>query len=335
MILSEKIIELRKKNGWSQEELAERLDVSRQAVSKWESAQSVPDLSRVMKLSEVFGVTTDYLLRDDLGTPAVSVPGDEAPEESGAEKRTVDLEFARSFLTFKRRSALLVPLGVALCILSPVVLLLLIGMADLGRITLTDAQGTGLGLLAIFLCVGAAVALFLISASEGRPFAFLETETFETAYGVTGWVREEAERGRGANTVRLILGVVLCVLSAVPIFLVMLLPLAEEAKDSLGAVAVAVLLCAVAVGVFLIVRSSILNGGCQMLLEEGDYTREKKRDLAAMRPVAAIYWSVVTAGYLAWSFISSRWDRTWIVWPVAGVLYGAVLAVAAVIKKKK
>ena len=59
MILADKIIELRKKNGWSQEELAEKLDVSRQAVSKWESAQSVPDMNRILMLSQVFGVSTD------------------------------------------------------------------------------------------------------------------------------------------------------------------------------------------------------------------------------------------------------------------------------------
>lgn len=50
MILAEKIMEERKKNGWSQEELAEKLSVSRQAVSKWESAQSIPDLQRVIQL---------------------------------------------------------------------------------------------------------------------------------------------------------------------------------------------------------------------------------------------------------------------------------------------
>ena len=59
MILADKIIDLRKKNGWSQEELAEKLGVSRQAVSKWEGAQSVPDLARVLQMSELFGVSTD------------------------------------------------------------------------------------------------------------------------------------------------------------------------------------------------------------------------------------------------------------------------------------
>lgn len=65
MILAEKITALRKKNGWSQEELAMQLNVSRQSVSKWESAASIPDLDRILQLSRLFGVTTDYLLKDD------------------------------------------------------------------------------------------------------------------------------------------------------------------------------------------------------------------------------------------------------------------------------
>ena len=66
MILADKIIENRKKNGWSQEELANKLGVSRQSVSKWESAQAVPDLKKILQLSEVFGVSTDYLLKDEV-----------------------------------------------------------------------------------------------------------------------------------------------------------------------------------------------------------------------------------------------------------------------------
>lgn len=66
MILADKIMNERKRNGWSQEELAEKLGVSRQSVSKWESAQSVPDLNRILQLADIFGVTTDYLLKEEL-----------------------------------------------------------------------------------------------------------------------------------------------------------------------------------------------------------------------------------------------------------------------------
>ena len=62
MTLQEQIIKLRKKNGWSQEELADKLYVTRQAVSKWESGNSLPDVEKIVHMSKLFGVTTDYLL---------------------------------------------------------------------------------------------------------------------------------------------------------------------------------------------------------------------------------------------------------------------------------
>ena len=69
MTFSDKLIALRKKAGWSQEELAERLNVSRQSVSKWESAQSMPDIDKILQLSSLFSVTTDCLLKDGQDDP--------------------------------------------------------------------------------------------------------------------------------------------------------------------------------------------------------------------------------------------------------------------------
>ena len=69
MTFSDKLIALRKKAGWSQEDLAERLNVSRQSVSKWESAQSMPDIDKILQLSSLFSVTTDCLLKDEQAEP--------------------------------------------------------------------------------------------------------------------------------------------------------------------------------------------------------------------------------------------------------------------------
>lgn len=68
MSLAEKIACLRKKNFLSQEELSERLGVSRQAVSKWEAAESVPDISNLVRLSALFGVSVDFMVKDGCGT---------------------------------------------------------------------------------------------------------------------------------------------------------------------------------------------------------------------------------------------------------------------------
>ena len=106
-----------------------------------------------------------------------------------------------------------------------------------------------------------------------------------------------------------------------------------EAPTFRYAVAVAALLCLVAVGVWLIVGASIVRGGYAVLLEEGDYTREQKENLRRNQTLTACYWGVVTAGYLAYSFIAMDWQRSWIGWPVAGALYGVVMAVAAAVRK--
>ena len=68
MSLAEKIACLRKRNFLSQEELSERLDVSRQAVSKWEAAESVPDIANLVRLSALFGVSVDFMVKDGCGT---------------------------------------------------------------------------------------------------------------------------------------------------------------------------------------------------------------------------------------------------------------------------
>ena len=65
MKMPDKIIKLRKENGWSQEELAEKLEVSRQAISRWENGTALPDAQNVLQISKLFHVTTDYLLNDD------------------------------------------------------------------------------------------------------------------------------------------------------------------------------------------------------------------------------------------------------------------------------
>ena len=88
MPLADKIMELRKKQGWSQIDLADRLDVSRQSVSKWEMAQAVPELDKIIKMSELFAVTTDYLLKDDTPTPDNTGSAPPSPPEEPPQAET-------------------------------------------------------------------------------------------------------------------------------------------------------------------------------------------------------------------------------------------------------
>ena len=69
-MLSEKLFKLRKNSGLSQEQLAEQLHVSRQAISKWESGTAVPESEKLITISNYFGVSLDYLLKDGEGDKA-------------------------------------------------------------------------------------------------------------------------------------------------------------------------------------------------------------------------------------------------------------------------
>ena len=120
MIFADKLIQLRKKAGWSQEELAEQMNVTRQSVSKWEGAQSVPDLEKMLRLSELFSVSTDYLLKDGIEGEGGSIP----PDEVSALRR-VSLEEANAFLSVKAQTSKSIALAVFLCVLSPICLLIL------------------------------------------------------------------------------------------------------------------------------------------------------------------------------------------------------------------
>lgn len=100
MIFADKLILLRKKAGWSQEELADQMNVTRQSVSKWEGAQSVPDLEKMLRLSELFGVSTDYLLKDEIEEAEHIDLFDDTPL-----LRRVSMEEANAFLSVKLRTA--------------------------------------------------------------------------------------------------------------------------------------------------------------------------------------------------------------------------------------
>lgn len=76
-MLSEKLYQLRKKSGLSQEQLAEQLKVSRQAISKWESGSAFPESEKLIIISNYFGVSVDYLLKDNVEDDA-KIVNDEA-----------------------------------------------------------------------------------------------------------------------------------------------------------------------------------------------------------------------------------------------------------------
>ena len=325
MTMGEKLIALRKRECWTQDDLAERLDVSRQSVSKWEGGQAYPATDKLLELSRLFGVSTDYLLKDELQSPEPEEPA--LPEAAGEPMRQVTLEEAAAFLALKEASARPIALGVALCILSPVCLILLSGLHAIRPVR--EQIAVAVGLVVLFAFVVPAVALFVTWGGRLSKYEYFEKEVFSAAPGVTALAREAMDRDRERHSRRIVAGVCLCVASAVPLMLCMAAP----DHEFLLTCGVGALLVLVAAGVYLIITASIPWDACQMLLQEGDYAPEEKSPL--LRTVWVVYWCTVTAIYLGWSFTTRRWNDTWIVWPVAGVLFGAVSAALHLVHKRK
>ena len=314
MILADKIIHHRKKNGWSQEELAEKVHVSRQSVSKWESAQSVPDLEKILLLANLFGVTTDYLLKDELEDAEYT---DAAPADPAL--RRVTLAEANEYLALRADAAKRIALGVLLCILSPVCLLLLCGLSECPGAPVSETLAGVAGIIILLVTVAVAVAIFILTGARSAHFEFLEKEPFETEYGVTGMVRERRAAFRDAYTRSNLIGVILCILSPVP-----LIAAAFTGSDLFILAMLCVMLVTVSIAVSLFIRVGVRWESMQKLLQEGEYTvAQKKRQ----NRYGDLYWSVALAVYLLWSFLSGDWHITWIVWPVAAVLFGVLAAV--------
>ena len=325
MILADKIIELRKKAGFSQEELAEKMGVSRQSVSKWEGALSIPDLDKILLMSEIFGVSTDYLLKDELG----DIP---APKEEISEStfRKVSMEEANDFIKVKDETAPMIALGAALCILSPVTMFFLLAMQIIGKIGITENGAGGIGIIVLVLLVVPAVALFVMSGMKTSRFEYMEKEPIELAYGVAGMVKERQNALRDKHIRNCVIGICVCVLSAVPLFIGAFF----EKADGEVLIGLCLTLMMVAAGVYILIRTGIPWATTEKLLQQDDYTVEKKTLEKKLDPISSIYWCVITAVYLGWSFYTFEWHRTWIIWPAAAVLYGAFEGIARYLDKK-
>lgn len=321
MILADKIIALRKKAGWSQEELAEQLGVSRQAVSKWEGAQSVPDMERILQMSKVFGVTTDYLLKDELEAEEY------AASEPDTELHRVTMEDAARYLDLRKAAAPKMALATFLCIISAIPLLLLGAWSESANAPITEKAAAGLGLCALLLLVAVGVAIFLTTGAKAKAFAFLEKEPFETAYGVSGMVKERRTAFQNTYDRLNVVGTVLCILSVLPLFAAVCF----DGSDLSYVISVAAMFLIAGIGCVAFVYGGTYNAAMQKLLEEGEYTRKKKAKSGLLGTINTCYWLIAIAIYLYITFspsIALDAGRSWFVWPIAGVLYAAVMTIA-------
>lgn len=324
MILADKIIRLRKKNGWSQEELADKMNVSRQAVSKWEAAQTTPDLEKILLLGNLFGVTTDYLLKDELVDEEFVEGVDETPI------RKISLAEANDYLEQRKNASVQIAIATLLCIISPILIFLLLAFSECTSIPITENLAVGIGMVALFSLVTIAVVIYIRVGFKNAPYEFLEKEPFETEYGVTGLAREKQKTYRNTYIKYNIFGTCACILSPVP-----LICAALSGKGLLVMIMLCVTLLTVAIGVMFFIVAGVRWASMQKLLKEGEFSEKGKQKNKIIEAIGTVYWLLATAIYLGWSFLTSNWHITWVIWPIAGVLFAVVELVCNLVIDKQ
>lgn len=322
MILADKIILLRKKNGWSQEELAEKMNVSRQAVSKWEAAQSTPDLEKILMLGNLFDVTTDYLLKDEMEIEEYA----DNPCDSIC--RSITLEEANAYINHQKWASTKIAFATLLCIISPIYLFILAILSEKGNINLTEDAAGLLGLIVLLLHIAAAVMIYLYVDAKNRPYKFLEEEPFELAYGVSGMIREKQKKYHNTYTKGNMIGTCLCILAPIVLFM------GAVFNDTVAVFCLSAMFVIIGIGVWQYISVGVKWASMKKLLQEGEYSKKGKKRKKISETVGTVFWLVATAIYLGWSFSTGDWEITWLVWPIAGVLYAALNTIINLIISK-
>ena len=326
MIFADKLILLRKKAGWSQEELADQMNVTRQSVSKWEGAQSVPDLEKMLRLSELFGVSTDYLLKDEIEEAEHIDSSDDTPS-----LRRVSMEEANAFLSVKLRTAKTIAYAAFLCIVSPIALLILGAISESTVGVLNENIAGGIGMIVLIILVAIAAVMFISSGSKTAPFAYLEKEKFETEYGVSGMVKERKAQYKDLHTKHNIAGACLCVTALIPLFVGAII---DADNDLFLTIMLSLSFLIAGVGVICFIKTGIIWASYEKLLQEGEYSKENKEKPSLSSAIYTAYWVIAAAVYLGYSLSSNNWGQSWIIWVVAGVIFPAVIAITNAFEKK-
>ena len=279
-MLSDKIARLRRDKGWSQEELAERLDVSRQSVSKWESGVSQPDVDRVLAMSRLFGVSTDYLLKDG-PEPAPRLTEIEAeiarrtaaPRQAkpGDVRVLTDAE-VNLYLENRRQCAPIIARGVALCVACAAPLVALLGQSRGGGwFRIGGNLATAVGVAALLAMIAVAVGLFISAGMRMSKYGYVNRLLFVLSRELRDMVEQQKRAFRIEFNQSLTLGVGLCVLSAAPLCVPAIMGKGERAV-LLGTAA---LLVMIALGVFLFVRDGMILSSFTHLLQRAEHGQRK------------------------------------------------------------
>lgn len=235
----------------------------------------------------------------------------------------INLNQGREYIEDMKGYARKIGIGVVLCICSPILLIN-------SGVRTDAATPTAIGLVVLFVMVAAAVVLFIVNGISMSKYEYLQHEVFELEPGAKSVIGKLQEEARPVFGRKMAIGVSCIIIGVIPAIVAGII-FDESQAVKIGA-AVSLLLVFVAAGVYILITAGMPYGCYDVLLQKGDYSVERKKN-KLIDKVATIYWPVIVAIYLAYSFLTEDWGRSWIIWPVAGVLFGAIAGICSISSK--
>jgi hypothetical protein len=257
---------------------------------------------------------------------------DELAEEMGVDLSTtnnqpvISTEVAQNYLDVSKKMGLMIAIGVFLVIMGPVTLIFLTN--GFPKFNLPSNLIDFIGLSVLFLLIASAVGLFIYGGTNLDKYNYLKSDVI-IPKSTQDMVLKEKKNFDPKFVRSLIIGIFLYILS--PAVLIGISFLGENNEYS--GIGVCILLFMVATASGLIVRQAMIRNSHNALLRLEEYSPKSIKPNKIMNAIGGIYWPIVIAVYLLWSFTKDAWSKSWLVFPVAAVLFGAISSFVKLMQK--
>lgn len=238
---------------------------------------------------------------------------------------TLSKEEVSDFMETQKKVGKLIGIGVFLCILAPAILILASQLVEYSFIAgISENVSDILGIVPFFLLIAVAVGLFIYSGMRSEKYKYLEG-SFQLPTHLRASIEQEYTNFKPTYTLTVIIGVVLCILSPVSLFILSIF------GDTASTYGVVILLLIVAIAVYIFIYWGTIKESYSKLLKIDDYSREKEEP-RVLRAVSAIIWPLATCIFLVSGFVYNKWHIGWIVFPITGVLFAMFSSTYKILK---
>lgn len=279
--------------------------------------QVIRDFGNLDEVAPVLGIASDISSASVATSPAVAAAPQHPP---------VTLEEAQGYADAQQRIRFRVSTAVMLFVLSPAVLIALPVAAESGLVPITDLAGVFIGLVALLLLAAVGVMLLVNTSRETAPYKRIIEGRVGTNPGVARWGDALAERHERGRIRALQIAIALWILAPLPLIAFALFLDDSPQDDFWTVIGVVLVLAIVAAGLGILLPRTWAHTVAERLGHNSGAAARDGDEHSIIGVIAAFYWPLLAAIYLAWSFIGNAWGISWIVWPIGGVLFAAIAA---------